>query len=70
VRSNASSQQHRYLHDRDMSNVGRCRYLAPVMNDSGKPSTSALTKHLLNTLSDDSNPITHSDIGKRSGTRL
>ena len=50
--------------------LGCCRYLAPVMNDSGKPSTSALTKHLLNTLSDESNPITHSDIGKRSGTHL
>jgi hypothetical protein len=43
------------------------RYLAPVMKDTDKPSSSALTKHLLNTLSHESNPITHSDIGKRSG---
>ncbi|EPQ59404.1 hypothetical protein GLOTRDRAFT_70814 [Gloeophyllum trabeum ATCC 11539] len=31
-----------------------------------KPSTSALTKQLLNTLGDESNPITHSDIRHRS----
>lgn len=32
-----------------------------------KPSTSAITKFLLATLADQSNPITHSDIGERSG---
>jgi len=32
-----------------------------------KTCTKTLTKHLLQTLTDDSNPITHSDIGLRSG---
>lgn len=33
----------------------------------GRPSSVALNKHLLTTLSDESNPITHSDIYERSG---
>jgi hypothetical protein len=45
----------------------RYRYLAPLFKNSNKPSTTALTRHLLNTLSNESNPITHSDIGERSG---
>lgn len=32
-----------------------------------KPSSSKITKYLLATLADQSNPITHSDIGERSG---
>lgn len=35
-----------------------------------KPSSSAITKHLLNTLADESNPITHSNIYERSGKPL
>jgi hypothetical protein len=35
--------------------------------DHNKPSPAAITKRLLNTLSDESNPITHSDIYERSG---
>ncbi|KAI0353537.1 hypothetical protein OH77DRAFT_1427229 [Trametes cingulata] len=43
------------------------KILAPLRRDGqGKPSSSALTKHLLNTLGDESNPITHSDIYQRS----
>ncbi|KAI0368149.1 hypothetical protein BV20DRAFT_969753 [Pilatotrama ljubarskyi] len=43
------------------------KILAPLKKDGqSKPSSSALTKHLLNTLGDDSNPITHSDIYQRS----
>ncbi|KAI0663305.1 hypothetical protein C8Q70DRAFT_957422 [Cubamyces menziesii] len=43
------------------------KILAPLLKDGqSKPSSSALTKHLLNTLKDDSNPITHSDIYQRS----
>jgi hypothetical protein len=34
---------------------------------SKRPTQRALTRHLLNTLCDESNPITHSDIGLRSG---
>jgi len=41
-------------------------FLAPLFKNSKKPSATALTRHLLNTLSDESNPITHSDIGERS----
>ncbi|KAF8591433.1 hypothetical protein K439DRAFT_1644137 [Ramaria rubella] len=41
--------------------------LAPLHEDKKHPSGSkALTKHLLNTLHDESNPITHSNIGQRS----
>ncbi|KIJ20288.1 hypothetical protein PAXINDRAFT_68307, partial [Paxillus involutus ATCC 200175] len=36
--------------------------------DGKKPSSSAITKHLLKTLSDESNPITHSNIYERSDT--
>jgi hypothetical protein len=36
-------------------------------SDGTKTCTKTLTKHLLKTLTDDSNPITHSDIGLRSG---
>lgn len=46
--------------------VGR-RLLSPLIKDGEKPSTSALTKRLLSTLSDESNPITHSDIYTRTG---
>lgn len=35
-------------------------------SDGTKTCTKTLTKHLLQTLTDDSNPITHSDIGLRS----
>jgi hypothetical protein len=34
---------------------------------SRTPTRRTLTRHLLNTLSDELNPITHSDIGLRSG---
>lgn len=44
------------------------RILAPLLKDGqSKPSSSALTKHLLNTLGDKSNPITNSTIYERSG---
>jgi hypothetical protein len=43
------------------------RLLAPLLKDGEKPSSSALTKHLLSTLSDEANPITHSDIYSRTG---
>lgn len=48
------------------------RILAPLVKEAQaaaqpKPSSSALTKHLLNTLKDESNPITHSNIYQRSG---
>ncbi|OSC96809.1 hypothetical protein PYCCODRAFT_1440773 [Trametes coccinea BRFM310] len=43
------------------------KILAPLRKDGqSKPSASALTKHLLNTLGDESNPITNSDIYQRS----
>jgi len=42
------------------------KILAPLQTKLGKPSSSALTKRLLSTLSDESNPITHSDIYERS----
>ncbi|KAI0638060.1 hypothetical protein C8Q77DRAFT_1089092 [Trametes polyzona] len=43
------------------------KILAPLRKDAqGKTSSSALTKHLLNTLGDESNPITNSDIYQRS----
>jgi hypothetical protein len=40
---------------------------SPLRMGSSKPSSATLTKRLLNTLSDESNPITHSDIYERSG---
>ncbi|KAH9844188.1 uncharacterized protein C8Q71DRAFT_34471 [Rhodofomes roseus] len=42
------------------------KILAPLLNDGKKPSSSALTKHLLGTLPEKSNPITHSDIYHRT----
>ncbi|KAI0775922.1 hypothetical protein BD413DRAFT_469530 [Trametes elegans] len=44
------------------------RILGPLQEDdkAKKPSSAALTKHLLNTLGDKSNPITNSDIYQRS----
>ncbi|KAI0071082.1 hypothetical protein K474DRAFT_1669400 [Panus rudis PR-1116 ss-1] len=42
------------------------KMLAPLIKDGKMPSRKALTKHLLNTLADESNPITHSDIYSRS----
>ncbi|KZT19275.1 hypothetical protein NEOLEDRAFT_1159150 [Neolentinus lepideus HHB14362 ss-1] len=44
------------------------KILARLPKDGEKPSAPALTKHLLSTLGDESNPITHSDIRHRSGT--
>jgi len=35
--------------------------------DPSKSSSATITKHLLNTLTAESNPITHSDIYERSG---
>ncbi|EMD40821.1 hypothetical protein CERSUDRAFT_103204 [Gelatoporia subvermispora B] len=40
--------------------------VAPLHKDGAKPSSSALTKHLLKTLSDERNPIVHSDIYSRT----
>ncbi|KAG1806667.1 uncharacterized protein HD556DRAFT_1323357 [Suillus plorans] len=42
--------------------------MAPLKKDgtSSKPSAGEITRHLLNTLSDESNPITHSNIYERS----
>ncbi|KAG0709772.1 hypothetical protein DFH29DRAFT_885730 [Suillus ampliporus] len=41
--------------------------LAPLKKDgTSKPSAGKITKHLLNTLADESNPITHSNIYERS----
>ncbi|CDO71329.1 hypothetical protein BN946_scf184908.g87 [Trametes cinnabarina] len=43
------------------------KILAPLLKEGqSKPSSSALTKHLLNTLREKSNPITNSDIYQRS----
>ncbi|KAH9951691.1 hypothetical protein B0H21DRAFT_874324 [Amylocystis lapponica] len=42
------------------------KILSPLLKEGAKPSSAALTKHLLNTLPDESNPITHSDIYQRS----
>ncbi|KAI0750656.1 hypothetical protein C8Q80DRAFT_522679 [Daedaleopsis nitida] len=43
------------------------KILAPLRKEEqSKPSSAALTKHLLNTLGDTSNPITHSTIYQRS----
>ncbi|KAF8517829.1 hypothetical protein JB92DRAFT_2904718 [Gautieria morchelliformis] len=45
------------------------KILAPLREEKKIPATSsskALTKHLLNTLKDETNPITHSTIGQRS----
>ncbi|CCL99427.1 uncharacterized protein FIBRA_01445 [Fibroporia radiculosa] len=43
------------------------KILAPLLKEpEAKPSSAKLTKHLLNTLQDESNPITHSDIYHRS----
>ncbi|KAL1944194.1 hypothetical protein VTO73DRAFT_3379 [Trametes versicolor] len=43
------------------------KILAPLRKDGqSKPSTSALTKHVLSTLKDESNPVTHSTIYQRS----
>ena len=39
-------------------------------SSDGSTRTKTLTKHLLQTLTEDSNPITHSDIGLRSGQFL
>ncbi|KAF8450543.1 hypothetical protein L210DRAFT_842820 [Boletus edulis BED1] len=41
---------------------------APLSAGGKKPSSSSITKHLLNTLSDSSNPISHSNIYERSDT--
>ncbi|SRR6266404_797983 len=45
----------------------RKQYQYPLRDTGGGGSKTSLTKHLLQTLTDDSNPITHSDIGLRSG---
>ncbi|EPT03682.1 hypothetical protein FOMPIDRAFT_1046716 [Fomitopsis schrenkii] len=42
------------------------KILAPLLKGGATPSSSALTKHLLQTLPDESNPITHSDIYHRT----
>jgi hypothetical protein len=39
----------------------------PNNNGGSKTCTKTLTRHLLTTLKHESNPITHSDIGLRSG---
>ncbi|KAG9317444.1 hypothetical protein JVU11DRAFT_1644 [Chiua virens] len=44
------------------------RLSAPLVAGERKPSSSKITKHLLSTLSDSSNPITHSNIYERSDT--
>ena len=49
------------------------RILAPLLKKGEpaaqpKPSSRALTKQVLNTLKDESNPVTHSDLYLRSGT--
>ncbi|KDQ64641.1 hypothetical protein JAAARDRAFT_201949 [Jaapia argillacea MUCL 33604] len=36
------------------------------LSEGSKPSPATLTKHILNTLTDESNPITHSDIAQRT----
>lgn len=42
--------------------------MAPLKKDgTSKPSAGEITRHLLNTLADESNPITHSNIYERSG---
>ncbi|KAI0251295.1 hypothetical protein BJV78DRAFT_1275395 [Lactifluus subvellereus] len=47
---------------KDTSDTG-----GPNKGGGSKSCAKTLTRHLLNTLSDESNPITHSDIGLRSG---
>lgn len=44
------------------------RVRAQLSKNGKAPTQARLTKHLLNTLSDSSNPITHSDIYRRTGT--
>ncbi|KAI6035126.1 hypothetical protein F5J12DRAFT_917819 [Pisolithus orientalis] len=44
------------------------RISAPLYSDGKKPSNLEVTKHLLRTLADESNPITHSNIYERSDT--
>ncbi|KAI0347192.1 hypothetical protein BDW22DRAFT_1322121 [Trametopsis cervina] len=51
---------------RDWKDKKRRRLLAPLVKDGEKPSSSTLTKHLLRTLADEANPITHSDIYSRT----
>ena len=41
--------------------------LAPLVKSGVKQTDAVLRKHLLSTLSDESNPITHSDIYSRTG---
>jgi hypothetical protein len=51
--------------------VAPYRLLAPLKKDGTyKPSAREITKHLLNTLADESNPITHSNIYERSGAPI
>ena len=45
----------------------QCRYNPYPLKATSSDCTKTLTKHLLETLADESNPITHSDIGLRSG---
>ncbi|KAJ3488691.1 hypothetical protein NLI96_g2664 [Meripilus lineatus] len=42
------------------------KFLAPLLKKNPNPSSTALRKHLLSTLSDEANPITHSDIPQRA----
>ncbi len=44
--------------------------LAPLLEKKPNPSSVALTKYILNTISDESNPIAHSDIPQRAGLPL
>ena len=47
------------------------RILASLREEKKIPNKSkALTKHLLNTLKDQTNPISHSTLGQRSGLVL
>ncbi|KAH8105954.1 hypothetical protein BXZ70DRAFT_1061388 [Cristinia sonorae] len=42
------------------------KLIAPLLKNNAEPSAAAITKHLLSTLSDESNPITHSEIYTRT----
>ncbi|KAI6105825.1 hypothetical protein F5141DRAFT_1126289 [Pisolithus sp. B1] len=60
---------HRRLIDKVEEDKQRlARISAPLYSGGKKPSNLEVTRHLLRTLSDESNPITHSNIRERSDT--
>ncbi|GLB33950.1 putative BRCT domain, a BRCA1 C-terminus domain contaning protein [Lyophyllum shimeji] len=65
-RDGAKYHPYRLKNEANASGDKLSRFSEEIRQSDTKPSSSALTKFLLDTLGDESNPITHSDIYERS----